>query len=710
MAGANFPGHVGLPAAAAAELQARLGEGLAFHRNGQLEPARQAYLRALAAQPDHPEVLQCLGIVEAQSGHHRQAVMYLTKAVEANPLNPMALANLGGVFLELGQCQDALHHYDRAVALKPDYLNAIVGRGRAQAALGQVQAAMADFQKVLALNPQYADAYSHLGQAWMGLQRYQEAHPCFEKAVSLNPRSAEYAFRLGLSFHKLKNLAAALQCYQQSLAMNPGFLDAQFHLGLALSETDAPELAAKAFEQLVAVQPDRPYLRGMLLHAKMLACDWAGLDALRRGIQDDVARGQRVVEPFGYQAACDDEASLQSCARIFAADKYPAAQGVTPLPPKAPAGKIRIGYLCGEFREQATAILMTELWECHDKRMFETYAFDNGWNDHSPRRQRIERAFDAIIPIADLSDADVAQRIRDEKIDILVNLNGYFGRSRQAVFAMRPCALQVNYLGFPGTLGADYIDYIVADRFVIPPASYPYYTEKVISLPGCYQVNDGQRTVADRVFTRAELNLPQDGFVFCCFNNTYKITPELFAAWMRILRQVDNSVLWLIEANAAAVQNLAREASAAGVDPGRIVFARRTPLPEHLARHRAADLFLDTTPYNAHTTASDALWAGLPVLTTQGKTFPGRVAQSLLHAVGLPELVAPSLDAYEDMAIALARDRERLDTLRQKLRTLLPDAPLFDARTFTRHLESAFWQIHARCCAGAAPEHLRVEG
>jgi predicted O-linked N-acetylglucosamine transferase (SPINDLY family) len=351
---------------------------------------------------------------------------------------------------------------------------------------------------------------------------------------------------------------------------------------------------------------------------------------------------------------------------------------------------------------------MTELWELHDRSRFELMAFDNGWDDDSPRRARIAAAFDEMIDITRLSDPEAAALVSRREIDIFVNLNGFFGEMRQGIFARRPSPVQVNYLGFPGTLGASYMDYLIADETVIPVSSRRWYTEKIATLPGCYQPNDRRRPIADRVPSRAELGLPPDGFVFCCFNKNYKITPRLFDVWMRLLAQIDSSVLWLIQDNQVSADNMRREATARGVAAERLVFSKRCPLADHLARHRAADLFLDTLPYNAHTTASDALWAGLPVLTAVGTTFPGRVGASLLKAIGLSEMIVPDLQQYEARALELARNRPLLDAVRRKLAANRATAPLFDTPRFARYIEEAYLRMHERQLAGLPPDHIEV--
>jgi predicted O-linked N-acetylglucosamine transferase (SPINDLY family) len=404
-----------------------------------------------------------------------------------------------------------------------------------------------------------------------------------------------------------------------------------------------------------------------------------------------------------FQAVSGDPAVLQACARLYARDLHPEA----PSPPHDPATrrgrtKIRLGYLSGEFRDQATAILMAGLYERHDRNRFEIIAVDNGSADASAMTARLKRAFDGWLDIGGLTDDEAAEKIRGAGIDILVNLNGYFGEESMGVFAHRPAPVQVNYLGFPATLGAPYMDYIIADKTVIPESDQAFYDEKVVYLPGSYQANDAQAREMAHTPTRGEAGLPElpsdsvgNAFVFCNFNTAYKLTPETFDSWMRILKQVDGSVLWLLESPAPFAENLRKEAEARGIAAGRLVFAPELPTDLHLARLPLADLFLDGLPYNAHTTGSDALWAGVPLITRTGLTFPGRVGTSLVKAAGLPELATESAAAFEALAVQLAKDPAALKKLRDKLAANRDSCALFDTETFTRNLESAYrtmWQ------------------
>jgi predicted O-linked N-acetylglucosamine transferase (SPINDLY family) len=423
-----------------------------------------------------------------------------------------------------------------------------------------------------------------------------------------------------------------------------------------------------------------------------------------------VRAGSHTVQPFIFQAIAETPQDAQACSRLWVQDKYP-LMASAPHDPDArkSRGKIRIGYMSGEFRQQATAILMAGLYERHDRDRFEIIALDTGLNDGSPMRARLEKAFDAWIDISKMTDAEAAARIRAEEIDILVNLNGFFGEARMGIFARQPAPIQVNYLGFPATLGANYIDYIIADTIVIPEDERAFYDEQVVYLPGSYQANDDRGRDIAPIPSRIEAGLPQDGIVFCNFNNAYKLTPATFDSWMRIVKAVDGSVLWLLESPAPYADNLRLEAEKRGVAPERLIFAPDLPTDQHLARMSMADLFLDSLPYNAHTTGSDALWAGVPLITRTGTTFPGRVGASLLKAAGLPELVTQTTSEFEALAIKLASDPKALAKVKNKLAENKAKCTLFDTDLFRRHIEAAYEQMWQRFLSGETPKGFAVK-
>ena len=710
---------------------------------GSFEEAAACFDKCIALDPRLPEVYTSLGVVLSRMGRLPEALANHDRAIALDPACAAAFVNRGNVLCDLNRPAEALASYDRAIAVKPDYAEACGNRGNVLRGLKCPAEALASYDRALALKPDDPELLNSRGGALWDLRRHVEALASYDRALALKPGHYEALVNRGSPLRDLKRPAEALSSYDRALALKPDdpnalnnrgsalwdlkrydealesfgralalkpdYPEALHNRGYLLGELKRHEEAARCYARLLELVPDYAFLKCELLHQKMLCCDWNEYDLLAESIGREVRAGRKSAEPFGYQAISSSAQDLRLCAEIYTAEKFPGAQTPMCAGTRYDNPKIRIGYLSGEFRQQATSVLITELYELHDKTRFELFAFDNGWDDASEIRGRINRAFDEIVDISCLSDLDAAAAIKRRQVDILVNLNGYFGHGRQGVFSHKPSPVQVNYLGFPGTIGADYIDYILADRHVIPAEQAACYTEKIVYLPDSYQVNDSRRVIAGRTPARAEVKLPDDGFVFCCFNNNYKITPEVFSIWMRLLGRVEGSVLWLLEDNPAVSRNLRQQAERRGISPERIVFAGRLKLNEHLARHRLADLFLDTLPYNAHTTASDALWTGLPLLTCQGTTFPGRVAASLLDAMGVPELITPGLREYEEYALQLAANPAVLADIRIKLAQNRTTHPLFDTDRFRRHIESAYTTMWTRLQRGEPPAGFAVQ-
>jgi protein O-GlcNAc transferase len=655
--------------------------------------------RLLALQPNHIAALNERGSALAKISQYEAALASINRALALDQKNAEAHLNSGNAYGELQRYDEAIKAFDQAIALNPASATAWLGRGNSLKELKRYHEALSAYAKALSLKPELAEAWLGQGTVLLRLRRYQEGFAAYQKALSLKPDLADAWLGRGNVLFELKRYDEALQDYDKALSITPELVQAWLSRGQACNNRKCHEEAAHSFTKLLELDPAFPFVTGMLLHQKMLSCDWSGLASLIAQINSDLASGKRTAEPFGYQAIGRDAGDCKRCALIYAADKFPPLQTQLWGGGRYNNEKIRIGYLSGEFRRHAMSLLMVELFELHDKERFEIYAFDNGWDDRSEIRKRINKAFNSTIDISRVDDLQVATTIKEMQIDILVNLNGHFGQHRTGVFSYKPSPVQVSYLGFPGTMGAGYIDYLIADPCVIPSQQQDCYVEKITYLPETYQPNDTKRFIAEHAPTRKQAMLPESGFVFCCFNNNYKITPEIFEVWMRLLDKVEGSVLWLLEDNPAVSRNLRQEASGVGIAPERLVFAPRMDLPEHLARHRLADLFLDTLPYNAHTTASDALWAGLPLLTCLGSTFPGRVAASLLQAIGVPDLIAHSLKDYEAMAVRLAQEPELLASFRSKLVQNRETYPLFDSQRFTRHIEAAYitmWERHQR--------------
>lgn len=539
--------------------------------------------------------------------------------------------------------------------------------------------------------------------------RFEEALRFLDLAIAAEPGRAQLWNNRGAVLATMKQFEAAHESFSRALALEPNSASALVNRAHVLMELHRYDAATMDYRNLLRSNAGIPFARGNLIRAMLQSCDWRGLKEEWARALGEMHAGKPVIPPMVSTALCDKPEDQLRASRILAGTKYPPAP--TPLwkGENYRHIRIRIAYLSSDFHAHATATLMAGMFEAHDAKRFETFAISFGPDDNSPMRTRLANAFEHFLPVADRSDAEIAKLLRENEIDIAIDLKGYTDQARPGILSARAAPLQVNYLGFPATMGASYMDYIIADRVVIPSAHQVHYSEKAAYLPHSYQPNDRTRHVATESPSRAEEGLPPAGFVFCCFNASYKITPLMFDIWMRLLANVESSVLWLLEDNPAAQRNLKHEAQARGVDPDRLVFAPRKPVHKHLARHRLADLFLDTLPYNAHTTASDALWMGLPLVTCPGNTFPSRVAASLLSAVGLPELVTSSLAEYEERARGLALSPERLAAIKTKLAQNRDTAPLFDAAQFARHIESAYTTMWERQQRGQPPASFAVE-
>jgi protein O-GlcNAc transferase len=690
-----------------AEAHCNLGYTLSKTKNYELAIA--SFDRAIELNPKFADAFLNRGNALNNLKRYDEALAAFEKALSLKPNMAEACLGRGNTYFKLKRYDEALGAYDKALALKPDLIWAWIGRGNTYVEFQNYDKAFAAYDRALAVKPDLAEAWLGRGNTYFELKRYDEAFATYEKALAFKPDLVEGWLSLGNTYFELKRYDEALAAYNRALTLKSDFVEAWLGRATLFRELIRHDEAARDYAKVLEINPSFPFAKGRLLHQKMLICDWHGVKSLIEEIERDLASGKRSAEPFGWQGIATSERSLSLCANLYNQSEFPAkVKQLRGIACGGNAKKVRVGYLSGEFREQATSHLFVGVLENHDHSQFDIYAFDNGWDDKSEIRQRINASVPNIIDISRVSDLSASEVIGDNQIDILVNLNGYFGRSRMGVFAQRAAPIQVNYLGFPGTLGATYIDYIIADKHVIPEKNKVFYNEKVVYLPNCYQANDQKKKIGPRVFTRRECGLPEADFVFCCFNNSYKITPSIFDCWVRILKRLEGSVLWLIESNVIALRNLNTEAKARGINPERLVFAKHLPLADHLARLCLADLCLDTLPYNAHTTASDALWVGLPVLTQIGETFAGRVAASLLEAIGLPELVTSSEHAYEALAVELATNPDKLADVKRKLFNRRFTTALFDTRQFTRHIEKAYLAMTDRSRRGLSPDHIYV--
>lgn len=683
--------------------------GSALAKSRQYEPALASYDHALQLNPQLAEAHLDKGTIHFATCRYNDALSAYDNALTLRP--DLAAAALGRCYalIQLGRRDEALAAADHTLKLQPDLPEAWAGRGNALLDLGRLEDAAAAYDRALTIGPYLASAWSGHGNILLRSGRQRDAEVAFDRAIAADAAFAEAWLGRGtvlLSLGRHHDAAAALD---RATVLNPGLVSAWLAKGQVAYLEKRYDDALVAWNRALDLNPDQSAVAAACLRVKLHQCDWTDLERGCASVRSSVRSG-KLVSPFMFVAIPSTSAEQLQCARTWAENNFRLQSSPVWRGERYTHDRIRIGYLSADFHQHATSQLMAGVFEHHDRTRFEITAISVGPNDGSDMRRRIEAAFERFVDAKPQSDAQIAELVRALEVDILVDLKGYTQDARTGIFAMRPAPIQVNYLGFPGTIGAGFIDYIVADRNVIPEPDFDCYAEKIAWLPESYQANDRDRAIADLIPVRAEHGLPDDTFVFCCFNDNYKITPDVFSSWMRILAAVENSVLWLFEDNPTAADNLRREAQARGVAPRRLVFAQRLPTSAHLARHRCADLFLDTVPYGAHTTASDALWTGLPVVTCLGETFAARVGASLLNAIRLPELITTTPAAYEQLAIELANDLARLAALRAKLARDRLTTPLYDTKQYTRDLETAYAAMMERHMAGLPPDHVRVPG
>jgi protein O-GlcNAc transferase len=703
--------------------------GQALQRLGRLEEAGESYREALRLRPDGAEIHSRLGAVLQQQGDvplaiasYREALQLMPNFVVARfnlgtalqelarfdeaatqyrevlrlqPRYPEAHNNLGNVLRSQGDLVRAIAEYREALRLRPGYLVALNNLGTALVEQGDLTEAAIQFQEALQVKPEDPEVHVNLAKVLQQLGNLPGAIGHYQAALQWTPDNAEIHNNLGAGLHDLGHVPKAIEQYRETLRIKPAYPEAHHNLAIALQDAGDDPGAVEHFREAVRLRPDYALALGNLVYRLEHLCDWADIDALwehtRNLLRLDPSSS---IAPFTAASMPSSPAEQLQWAQNWTAtrlghmgrlrDELGSTFG------SGPRHRLRIGYLSTDYHEHAVAYLVAELFELHDRNRFEVIAYSIGRDDISPLRQRLAAGCDRFEDLRALSAVAAAEQIYHDEIDILIDLNGYTHGCRTEILALKPAPVQVNFLGYPGTMGADFIDYIVTDRFVTPPEQQVFFSEQFEYLPDTYLVNDRKRPIAERSPTRTECGLPEAGFVFCCFNSNYKLNAQIFDIWMRLLQAISGSVLWLRESHAWAATNLRREAENRGVDSKRLIFAEKQGLPEHLARQRLADLFLDTLPYNAHATASDALWAGLPVLTCAGETFAGRVAGSLLRAIGLPELITTSLEEYEAKALWLAQHPEEIHALKAKLTVNRETMPLFDTERYTRNLEAAY--------------------
>lgn len=714
-------------------------QALFHHQNKRGEEAKRLYKILLQQDSKNFDVLMLLGLLLAEQGDVDEAIIYLYKAVKINPQSEPTCFNLAAAYSVKGQYQYAERFFKQVLSINPSNLKATLElsalcmrRGDIPARLHYLQKArqlapqdpeilndygdvlrmMGDFEGAiksisssLVLNPQSADAINNLGRTYMQLDKLDEAKSAFEHALALKPDMVSAHINLGNLFVKRGMYIEATHAYDQALAFDSKSVAALTNRAQMWILTNEYQEALKLFQYAYAVDSNYRNLEGAIIDARLQLCDWENLQSQVDFLQTKIKNGMAATEPMIEVAVTNSLALQKKAAEIYFGQQFGYRASTYKAIPKT-TKKIVVAYLSADFRSHPISFLMAELFEVHDREKFEIIGISFS-SIKDEMQQRIAGAFDCFIEAHHISDDEVASILASKGVDIAIDLGGYTQNSRFGLFVQRVAPVQMSYLGYLGTTGSNCIDYIIADEEIIPKQLQKFYTEKIAYLPS-YQVNDSKRAISSRQFTKSELGIPEDAFVYCCFNNNFKILPDTFASWMRILANVPNSVLFLFVGNVRAQNNLQQEAIKHGIDPVRLIFGGRLPVSEYLARYKVADIFLDTFPYNAGTTASDALWVGVPVLTRQGETFASRVASSLLRAVGLPELITRTVDEYEALACSLGSSPDATQTLKAKLSANKSTTPLFNTVKFARNIEKLYLAAHLQAASGKKFENIHL--
>lgn len=596
--------------------------------------------------------LMTLAVGHLQNGDMDSAEKLLKKSLTIAPKNSEVLRLLGVTFAFKKDFQEALKALDKAIKVDPNNWLAHSNRGNVLKDLNQFDAALKSYDKTITLQPNYAEVYNNKGNLYQDLKRYEEAVKSYDQAIALEPNYAEAYSNAGNALNKLNLLDLSLSAHEKAMQLGGANVAAY-------------------------------------ISCKMQLCDWSEIQGQLKKIERGDIERKDFFYPFHILSICNSPNVVKDVTECYMRSQYPSNRDLGKFDKTIKNKKIRLGYFSPDFRNHAVSFLIAGLIEAHNKDKFELIAFSMGSDESDEMRDRLKVSFDQFIDISSKSDLQVAKLAREMKIDIAIDLAGITQNSRPSIFAYRAAPIQISYIGYLGTMAAPYYDYIIADEVIIPEECRDAYSEKIIYLPS-YQANDPKREISSRAFTREEFGIPVEAFVYCCFNNNYKFTPSILDSWATILTRVDKSVMLLHAEGDTVKRNLLAEFKTRGIDSSRIFFAERLPRAEYLSRYRIADLFLDTSPYNAGATASDALWAGLPVLTFLGATFSARMGGSLLKAIGLPQLICNSQNEYEEFAITLGLDRPQIEAIREKLAINRLNTPLFDIKGFAKNLELGF--------------------
>ena len=679
--------------------------GITFQELNQLDSSLKNYKKAIEIKSDYPEAFNNLGTLYKELKDFDLSIQSYQKAIEINSNYAEAFNNLGILYQEMGQLDDAIKSHENAININPQYDEAYNNLGILFMDLGQLDRSIENYEKAIKANNNFIEAFNNLGLVFMNLGQLEKAIGYYQKALIIDSNFALTYNNLGLAYKNLHNHEAAAKCFEKGIVLDPNYTDAFCNYGHLLTEMDNLQDALSNYERAFAIKPDADYLLGTIIHTKMHLCIWTDYLNQLNELQTQINDGQKRIDAFSFMALIDDPEIQGKVSNIYFKDRNPRSNLLPQIENHPKHKKIRIGYFSADFREHPVSYLTAELYETHDRSQFEVHAFSYGPNTEDKMNLRIKAGVDQFHDVREMSHKEIATLSRSLEIDIAIDLSGATHSSKTEVFAMLAAPIQTSYIGWLGTMGADYYDYLIAAEGMIPKKNQKYFSEKIVYLPS-YQVNDSKETPPRAIFSKRDLGLPEDSFVFCCFNNTFKITPVVFDSWARILKEVNQSVMMIYVSNKLAQKNLISEIKLRDIDPKRLIFGERLSRSEYLDRYRSADLFLDTFPYNAGTTASDALRMGVPLLTIQGNSFNSREAANIVNAVNLPEMVTSSQEEYESLAIELANNPKKLRIIKEKLADNLPGAPLFDTPLFTKNIESAYRIMYERYHDGLEPDHI----
>ena len=679
-----------------------------YQKLSQHENAVEFYEKAISINPNVAEAHFNLGNALKDLGHLDRAIQTYKKVISMKPNLAETHNNLGVIYKEIGNIELAVSSYKNAIKIKPDFIEAHNNLGILYKESFQFLKAKDSFKKVIELKPDYAEAHNNLGLVYMNLGQFVDAHNCYKNALKFKPDYALSYNNLGTVLGVLGKTKAAVESYEKAIALNPDYADAYNNLGNVLRNRRKRVEALSCFEKAYSLQPNTAYLFGALLNTKMHLCIWEDFDSNILKLSKKINKNQKAIGPFALKALIDDLSIQKKAAEIFVEDQFQSNFLEYESKIHQKHSKIRIGYFSADFRSHPVTTLTAQLYETHDRSRFEIHAFSYTKDTKDKMNLRIRDGVDHYHDVLSMSNDDLVNLSRSLEIDIAIDLGGHTANSRTKVFAMSLAPIQISYIGFLGTMGAQYYDYLIADLVTIPHENQQYYSEKIAYLP-TYQVNDSTWSQPEIFLAREDIGLPKTGFVFCCFNSVYKITPTTFDSWMRILNNVEDSVLLLSIDIELARDNLIQEAILRGVDPSRLIFAKRFERDQYLARYRLVDLFLDTLPYNAATTASDALRMELPVLTCRGNSFASRMAASVISAINLPELITATPKEYESVAIELATNPDKFKLIKSKLKENIKTTPLYDTVKFTASLESVYEVMYQRYHNGLEPDHIYIK-